>query len=103
MIQVYHLHSQGTRKDGSVVSVSTFHAVGGEFAPRLGHKNGTNCLPAWHTGVRVGVRKSNLNVKGRVVCGIVYGDMQYKNTLRSIIRVGYYIAVLNFYLVLHGL
>ena len=30
------------------------------FAPLPGytkdrHKNGTNCLPAWHTGVRVGV------------------------------------------------
>ena len=34
---------------------------------RLGHtkdhyKNGTNCLPAWHTGFRVGVWQCNLTV-----------------------------------------
>ena len=38
---------------GLVVSVSAFHTVGREFASRPGHtkdhhKNGTNCLPAWH-------------------------------------------------------
>ena len=38
---------------GSVVSVSASHTVGREFASRPGHtkdqhKNGTNCLPAWH-------------------------------------------------------
>ena len=36
-----------------VVSVSASHTVTCEFAPRPGHtkdqhKNGTNCLPAWH-------------------------------------------------------
>ena len=108
MSKVYHLHSQGARRDGSVVSVSAFHGVVREFAPRLGHtedhhKNGTNCLLAWPTSVRLGVRQSNLTVKGRVVCGIVYGGMQYKNTLRSIIRVGYHNAVFDFYIVPHGL
>ena len=34
------------------------HAVGGRFAPHLGHtkdhhNNGTHCLPAWHACFRV--------------------------------------------------
>ena len=38
---------------GLVVSVSASHTVGCEFASQPGHtkdyhKNGTNCLPAWH-------------------------------------------------------
>ena len=38
---------------GLVVSVSASHTVDHEFASRPGHtkdhhKNGTNCLPAWH-------------------------------------------------------
>ena len=38
---------------GSVSSVSASRTVGREFASRPGHtkdhhKNGTNCLPAWH-------------------------------------------------------
>ena len=38
---------------GLVFSVSAPHTVGREFASRPGHtkdhhKNGTNCLPAWH-------------------------------------------------------
>ena len=38
---------------GLVVSMSACHMVGYEFASRPGHtkdhhKNGTNCLPAWH-------------------------------------------------------
>ena len=38
---------------GSVGSVSASDTVGREFASRPGHtkdhhKNGTNCLPAWH-------------------------------------------------------
>ena len=46
------------RPDGLVVSAS--YAVGCGFAPRPGHtkdhnKNGTNCLPAMHACVRVGV------------------------------------------------
>ena len=40
-------------RDGSVVSVSASYTVGRGLASRLGHtrdhhKNGTNCLPAWH-------------------------------------------------------
>ena len=42
-----------TMSGGLVVSVSASHTVGREFASRTGHtkdhhKNGTNCLPAWH-------------------------------------------------------
>ena len=38
---------------GLVVSVSASHTICHEFASRPGHtknhhKNGTNCLPAWH-------------------------------------------------------
>ena len=38
---------------GLMVSVYASHTVGREFASRPGHtkhhhKNGTNCLPAWH-------------------------------------------------------
>ena len=45
---------------GLVVSMSASHAVGRGFASRPGHtkdhhKNGTNCHPAWHACVRVGV------------------------------------------------
>ena len=45
---------------GLVVSVSASHMVGRGFAPQSGHtkdyhENATNCLPAWHAGVRVGV------------------------------------------------
>ena len=35
-------------------------------------------------------------VKGRVVCGSVYGDMHYKHLLGSISRVEYTIPVLDF-------
>ena len=46
-----------------VVSVTASHVVGRSFAARPGyakehHKNGINCLPAWHAGFtyfRVGV------------------------------------------------
>ena len=49
-----------TRRVGLEVSVSTSHAVGHGFTPWPGHtkddhKNDTNCLPAWHTCIRVGV------------------------------------------------
>ena len=37
------------------------------------------------------------------MCGTVYGDMQLKDLLGSIVRVGYRIPVPDFYLVLHGL
>ena len=41
-------------------------------------------------------------VEGLMVCGIVYGDMYYKELLGSIERVGYCIPILDFYIVLHG-
>ena len=45
---------------GLVVSMSASHTVGCGFTSRPGHtkdhhKNGTNCLPALHACVRVGV------------------------------------------------
>ena len=40
-------------------------------------------------------------LKGRVVCGTVYGDMYLKDILGSIARVGYCIPVPDLYLVLH--
>ena len=48
------------RWDGLVVSVSASHVVGRGFAFWLRHtkdqhKIGTNCHPAWHARVRVGV------------------------------------------------
>ena len=49
-----------SRRVTLVVSMSASHAVGRGFAPQPGHtkdhhKNGMNCLPAWHVSVRVGV------------------------------------------------
>ena len=46
------------RRDGLVGSVSASHVVGPEFVSQPGHtkdhhKNGTNCLPSWHEGMRV--------------------------------------------------
>ena len=51
-----HRRTHGPRRDGLVVSVSASHAVGRGFAHHVGHtkyhhKNGTNCLHAWHAGV----------------------------------------------------
>ena len=45
---------------GSVGSVSASHTVAREFASRPGHtkdhhKNGTHCLPAWHTMRQLGL------------------------------------------------
>ena len=59
---------------GLVVSVSASYTVGCGFVLRQGHtkdqhKNGTNCLPAWHTCIRV-------------VCGTVYVDMHFKDLSR---------------------
>ena len=42
-------------------------------------------------------------IKGRVVCGTVYGDMHLKYLLGSIPTVGYCILVPTFYQVHHGL
>ena len=38
-------------------------------------------------------------LKGRIVCGTVYGDMHLKDLLGSIVRVGYRIPVPDYYLV----
>ena len=73
-----------------------------EFILRL--KSHTNCLPAWYAmrkGRSLTVKPDCL--KGRVVCGTVYGDMHLKDPLGSIVRVGYRIPVPDFYVVLHGL
>ena len=55
---------------------SASHAIGHGFAPWLGvnkdfHKNDTDCLPAWHAGVRVRVWQCKLTVKGWVKCGTI--------------------------------
>ena len=71
---------------GLVVSVSASHTVGLGFASRLGHTkdhhiNGTKCLPAWHAmryGRSLAMQPDCL--KGRVVCGTVYGDMHIKRS-----------------------
>ena len=54
------IHEQTTLGYGLMVSVSASHVVGSEFAPQPGHtkehhKNGTDCLPAWHTCIKVGI------------------------------------------------
>ena len=103
----WRFHDYGPRRVGFVVSVSASNAVGRRFAPRPGHtkdhhKNGTNCLPALHACVRIGVWQPDC-LKGWVVCGAVYGDIHLKDLLGSMARVGYRIPVLDFYLMLHGL
>ena len=91
-----------------MVTIFASQVVCRGFVPQRGHtqdhhKNVTNYLPAWCTDVRVGVWQCNLPVKGRIVCGLVYGDMHLKDLLGSIARVGYCIPILDLYLVLHGL
>ena len=66
----------------------------------ISSENGTNCLPAWHGGVRVGVQPDC--IKGQVVCGTVNWDKICYNLLGSIAEVGYHIAVPDFYLMLYG-
>ena len=94
---------------GIVISMSASHMVGRGFASPPGHtkdhqKNGTNCLPTLHACVRVGVKVQPNFLKGRIVCGTVYGDMHLKDFLGSIATVGYCIpGCPDFYLVLHGL
>ena len=105
----HNLHIILPCRVGSVVSVSASRTVGRAFASRPGHtkdhhKNGTNCLPAWHAlreGRSLTVQPDCL--KCRVVCGTVYGDMDLKDLLGSIVRVGYRIPVPDFYLVLHDI
>ena len=90
------------RWSGLLVSVSAYHAVDRGFMPRQGHtkdhhRNGTNCLPAWHACIRgrtLAVQPDCL--KGCVVCGAVHGDMHLKDLLGSITRVGYCIPVPDF-------
>ena len=61
------------RREDLAVSVSASHAIGRELAPRSGHtkdyhKNGTNCIFAWHAVVRIGVWQCKPSyVKGQVV------------------------------------
>ena len=79
--------------------MSTSQAVVCQFAFQLGQtkvhqKNGTNCLPAWHAVVRVGVWQCSPTV---------YGDINFKDLLGSIARIGCCIAVSNFYSMLLGL
>ena len=103
------LHLRTPCRVGSVGSVSASRTVGREFASRPGHtkdhhKNGTNCLPAYacmRYGWSLAVQPNCL--KGRVVCGTVYGEMHLKDLLGSFVRAGYRIPVPDFYLVLHGL
>ena len=71
------------------------HALGCGFLPRPGHTNdhhinGTNCIPAWHSCIRVGVWQCS------------YWDVHLKDYPGFITRVGYCIPFLPFYLVLHG-
>ena len=47
-------------QDGLVVSMCVSHVVVHGIASRPGHtkyhhKNGTNCLPSWHGGIRIKV------------------------------------------------
>ena len=58
LVMVLNLYILG--EVGLVVSMSASHAVGRGFSPRSGYtkdhnKNGTNCDPAWHACVKVGV------------------------------------------------
>ena len=95
-------------RGGLVVSVSASHAVGRGFASQSGHtkchhKNGTNCLPAFHVCVRVGVLTVQSDcLKGQVVRGTIYGDMHLKDLLSPIAREWYRITVPISYLCYTG-
>ena len=96
-------------RDGLVVSVSASHTVGRVFAFPPGHTEDhhkmVQCaslhMHAMHKGRSLTMQPDCL--KGRVVCGTVYGDMHLKYLLGSFVREGYCIPVPDFYLVLHGL
>ena len=66
------------------------------------HKNGRNCLLviAWHVDIRVVyiVWQCSLTELALAVYGTVYRHIHYKDLLGSIVRVGYCILVLDFYL-----
>ena len=55
------------------------------------------------TDMHVAIAVQPSCLKGRVVCGTVYGEMHLKDLLGSLVRVGYRIPFPDFYLVLHGL
>ena len=55
------------RTNKSVVSASTSHAVGRRFEPRAAYikyhnTNCENCLPAWHTRIRVEIWQCSMTV-----------------------------------------
>ena len=95
------------RRDSLEISVSAFHTVGRAFASRPGITENhhimvhTVSLLGTHSVRSLPVQSDCL--KGRVVCGTVYGDMHLKHRLRSIARVGYFVQVPDFYLELDGL
>ena len=76
---------------GLVVSMSASHIV------QTASLHGTQCIRVGSFAVQPDC------LKGRLVCGTVYGDMHLKDLLHSIVSVGYHMPVLDFYLVLHGL
>ena len=51
----------------------------------------------------LGLEYGSVCLKGRVVCGAVYGEMHLKDLLGPIVRVEYCIQVPDIYLVLRGL
>ena len=73
---------------GLVVSMTSSHAGRRGFASRPGHtkdhhKNGTNCLPAWHACMSVlgGILTKQTDChKGCVVWRTVYEDMHFKRS-----------------------
>ena len=103
------VHTWRPQQDGLVVSLSASHEVGCGFGSRLGSNHRPPkkwyrlppCLAHRHYGRSLTVQPDCH--EGRLVCGIVYGDMHFKDLLGSISRVWYRIPVPDFYLVLHGL
>ena len=90
-----------------VVSVSASHTVGmssspGQVIPKTIIKMVQTASLHCISMIKVGVWQPEC-LKGRVVCGTVYGDMHLKDLMGSIIRVGYCIRVPDFYLALHSL
>ena len=105
---MHHLSfsAHGPRRYGSVVSMSTSHAVGDEFASRSGHTKDHHKM--LQIASLLGAHGKRLAVqpnygKGWAVCRTVYGDMHFKDLLGSIVRVGYCFQDPDFYRVLHGL
>ena len=88
-----------------MVSMFASHAVGHGFAPQPGHNKDHHKYAMVQTAALLGMHltvQPNC-LKCWVVCGTVYADMHFKDLLGSIARVGYYVLVPDFYLVLHGL